>query len=538
MQDDWRANAAADAQPRPSLRLHDARRTRTTTGWRTSTRPAGTLVFASDGSLEDRALVKPDRNNFGAAARRRLPADDRTVLRGGYGIFYNGLDRIGSEDQLALNPPGLRNINQTTTSTTTPVLFLQQRVSRELPRPGEHRAEPAAHPRRQSERRERDVPAVRGRRRASARRDFVVSADFVGNFGRNIAVLRNLNQPANGNGARPYPNFSATSSGATRSGESDYYGARLLGRAALLERLQLPRRLHDQRRDGSGARASGGELGPAAGHQRHRGVGRAERLRRASPASSRTSSSNCRSAPTSLRPRPRRQRVLRGWTVSGIFTARTGRPFTVTQGGLEGATWLPNLVGDPKGQETVDSWFNVAAFQRVAAGTFGNNGRNTLRGPGYVTFDLSMQRRISMSARASRRIAAVGRLQSLRPRQLRQSRTRHHRRPTPARSHRWPAIRARCSSRSGCTSRTGTGDRGPGIGEERPGETPSTRPYGPRGRRELGVDHRQGRHGAQAAAGLPQNSVRPVIAVSGLSEKTPSTPRQSKCRYSCIGSSP
>jgi len=93
--------------------------------------------------------------------------------------------------------------------------------------------------------------------------------------------------------------------------------------------------------------------------------------------------------------------VLGGWTVSGIFTGRTGRPYTVTQGSLEGATWVPNLVGDPDGNGTVDSWFNAAAFQRVAAGTFGNAGRNSLRGPGYMTFDMTLQRRIALTSRVS-----------------------------------------------------------------------------------------------------------------------------------------
>jgi hypothetical protein len=91
--------------------------------------------------------------------------------------------------------------------------------------------------------------------------------------------------------------------------------------------------------------------------------------------------------------------LLGGWTVSGIFTGRSGRPFTVTQGSLEGATWVPNLVGDPSGSETVDSWFNVAAFERVAAGTFGSAGRNILRGPGFMTFDMSLQRRIAFTDR-------------------------------------------------------------------------------------------------------------------------------------------
>ena len=85
----------------------------------------GALVFASNGSLEDRALVQPDRNNFGPRVGLVYQVNRTTVVRGGYGIFYNPLDRIGSEDQLALNPPGLRNINITTTSTTTPVIFLK-----------------------------------------------------------------------------------------------------------------------------------------------------------------------------------------------------------------------------------------------------------------------------------------------------------------------------------------------------------------------------------------------------------------------------
>jgi hypothetical protein len=91
--------------------------------------------------------------------------------------------------------------------------------------------------------------------------------------------------------------------------------------------------------------------------------------------------------------------LLGGWTVSGIFTGRSGRPFTVTQGGLEGAEWVPNLVGNPEGQKTVDSWFNVAAFERVPAGVFGNAGRNSLRGPGYMTFDTTVQRRIAFNSR-------------------------------------------------------------------------------------------------------------------------------------------
>ena len=148
-------HARADAEPRPALRLHDAvLRGRQPDGQlRSGDRRAG--LRQSDGSLEDRALVTPDRNNFGPRLGVVYQLNEQTVLRGGYGIFYNPLDRIGSEDQLALNPPGLRNINQTTTSTTTPVLMLRDGFPANYLDPVEHRAEPAADPRREPERRER-----------------------------------------------------------------------------------------------------------------------------------------------------------------------------------------------------------------------------------------------------------------------------------------------------------------------------------------------------------------------------------------------
>ncbi len=112
----------------------------------------GALRFASDGSLEDRGLLEPDRNNIGPRVGLVYQVNERTLFRGGYGRFYNPLDRIGSEDQLSLNPPNLRNINQTTTSTTTPVLVMRDGFPSELPRSVEHRPEPAARSRREPER--------------------------------------------------------------------------------------------------------------------------------------------------------------------------------------------------------------------------------------------------------------------------------------------------------------------------------------------------------------------------------------------------
>jgi hypothetical protein len=229
---------------------------------------------------------------------------------------------------------------------------------------------------------------------------YALSADVVSNRGSHIAVLRNLNQPANGNGPRPYPGF-AHIQWRDPIGESRYVGVdvsaeRRFGQGyswrvayTLSESTdQAPEHLAAT----SGRQQDTNDIdaweGPSDFDVRHRFVGNfvAEIPVGAGRGWDAGAVGNA---------------ILGGWTVSGIYTARSGRPFTVTQGGLEGATWLPNLVGDPQGQESVDNWFNVAAFQRVPAGTFGNSTRNLLRGPGFVTFDMSLQKRVSFGSRVA-----------------------------------------------------------------------------------------------------------------------------------------
>ena len=89
----------------------------------------------------------------------------------------------------------------------------------------------------------------------------------------------------------------------------------------------------------------------------------------------------------------------RGFVLSGIWTYRTGRPFTVTQSSNnvgQLATGLPDRVADGKGEETVDRWFDPSAFSAVRSGTLGNSGRNILRGPDWKTLDLSLQKRFQL----------------------------------------------------------------------------------------------------------------------------------------------
>jgi hypothetical protein len=62
-------------------------------------------VLAKDGSLREAGLVEPDRNNFAPRIGFAWSVTPRTVIRGGYGIFYNHANRMGREGLLGFNPP-------------------------------------------------------------------------------------------------------------------------------------------------------------------------------------------------------------------------------------------------------------------------------------------------------------------------------------------------------------------------------------------------------------------------------------------------
>jgi hypothetical protein len=89
-------------------------------------------------------------------------------------------------------------------------------------------------------------------------------------------------------------------------------------------------------------------------------------------------------------------RVIGGWQISGIETLESGLPFTPTLGDTstlnsDCCTLRPNLTGDPSvSNPNRSSWFNPKAFSVPALYTFGNSGRNILRGPALYRVDLAL----------------------------------------------------------------------------------------------------------------------------------------------------
>jgi hypothetical protein len=94
--------------------------------------------------------------------------------------------------------------------------------------------------------------------------------------------------------------------------------------------------------------------------------------------------------------------ALGGWSIAGLFTARTGGPISPVVGRDNSLTAVgldrPNVTSDPAlstsrpRNEQIARWFDTAAFQAPAMGTFGNLGRNALRGPGAYNIDVNLSK--------------------------------------------------------------------------------------------------------------------------------------------------
>lgn len=88
----------------------------------------GTLVLPVAGakSWQDRSLISADKNNLAPRFGFSFQPSDKIVFRGGYGVFYQFMNRIGSEAQLSLNQPFLKAVQTSQSSgSVTPVFLLK-----------------------------------------------------------------------------------------------------------------------------------------------------------------------------------------------------------------------------------------------------------------------------------------------------------------------------------------------------------------------------------------------------------------------------
>jgi hypothetical protein len=99
--------------------------------------------------------------------------------------------------------------------------------------------------------------------------------------------------------------------------------------------------------------------------------------------------------------------LLSGWRMNGILTLHSGFPVNLyipydnanTGSGINGSTERPSLSGDlyPSGfKKSLGEWFNTSALTVIPL-TYGNLGRNVLRGDGVQNVDFSLSKQIPIT---------------------------------------------------------------------------------------------------------------------------------------------
>jgi hypothetical protein len=95
--------------------------------------------------------------------------------------------------------------------------------------------------------------------------------------------------------------------------------------------------------------------------------------------------------------------VIGGWQVNGIYSAQGGIPFNTNANdnnfALDAYNQRSNKVGTPYPsgfKKSIDSWFDTSAFTQPDTGVFGNEKRNDMRTAGLNNLDLSLFKNLSV----------------------------------------------------------------------------------------------------------------------------------------------
>lgn len=378
----------------------------------------GEVVLARDsGSVYDRTLIHPDRNDFAPRVGAVWSATPTLVFRGGYGLFYQQMDRYGSESQMGLNLPQLVDAAiSANTPTDAPAFTFAQgftplnadTVNRSIVQwrvQDPDQRTPLVH-----------QFSIGPEWQFAA--NMVAAAEYVGNRTRNGRRIRNINQgiieqgPTGPRVVYPYASLgygNAFLQQIVTNGNADYDSLQLrlqrrfaggLGYTVAYTWSSATGDFLDHLSAGGGAIGNtpqnaydmAADYGPLPFDVPHRlvtsfiyelpwGTGR------------------------DFEPAGPLGVVVRDWSVNGILTLSSGVPFTVTSADRastgQGRYQRADCVGDPLPDgfdQTLNAWFDTSAFVQPALFTYGNCSYNSLRGPGFKSMNLSVFRTIPMSS--------------------------------------------------------------------------------------------------------------------------------------------
>ena len=369
----------------------------------------GQLVQVGTGNIP-RGGYSPDRNNLAprAGLSWALGQEGMNVVRGGYGIYYN-LGALATSEGLYFNPPYF-NLNVYFPGTGVPVtlanpfpsafpIFIPQSATayqRDLRTPW-------------MEQWNVNLQHMIGQSRS-------LEFAYVGSRGHDLISARDLNQAAASPrtpNLRPNPAFADITFIESRA--SSLYNAlqvRYQQRPSSGTWMLLAYTLGKSTDDASGFFTSAGdpnfpqnsldpaaEQGPSSFDVRHRFTAALTRPLPFEPGQF-------------LGGLGFFSKIFRNTDGEVVAAIQSGRPFTVMllpdiDNSNTGRSNLgfgnndrPNVSGTTSvPTQTQDAWFNTSAFSMPPFGTFGNSGRNTLRGPRYGNLNLALVKHLRYGTR-------------------------------------------------------------------------------------------------------------------------------------------
>lgn len=362
---------------------------------------SGSLEYASGGSLNDRALVNTKVLGFAPRFGIAYSLNDKTVLRGGYGLYNLMFKRAGSEDQLALNPPYLLETTLNPVNGDQPAFLLHDGFPAGILDPANanyatlhiHAMDPnnpMPYAQSWSAGFQRELPG-----------QMVLTADYVGNHAVHLDVISDLNQYVPGTKTFPYPDWGYLEY-SHAVGMSNYNGLQASLQRRFYNGLSFEaaytwsKAMSTQYYQTFSYAVSGGNVPQriVLSYVYELPFGQGKPFVSAGPAAW----------------------VLGGWRTSGIYTFSSGLPFTVSSSGnlssdidINGnATSLPVQIGQPKVVGNVNCWFYYSGnktCQQLSPNTadaylnptdqttpYGNGSINNLQGPHTNVFDFALMR--------------------------------------------------------------------------------------------------------------------------------------------------
>ena len=392
---------------------------------------ANRMILAKSGSIYDRALIDPDRNNFGPRLGFAYTITPRTVVRGGYGTSYIHFSRAGGGDILPINGPQVVNavVNQTVPSSPT-FVTAERGYPAGLADPSQFNpltANITYMPR------DFHSSAVQSWHLSIQReivRNMLIDVAYVGNRGDDLLLFANYNQALPNNAAgtiplqdrRPNPAF-ADITYAFNGGKSRYKGLHAKWEWRVSRDVTLLSSLTLSETKDNGAQSLENSNGNYPAPQDFRNLDADFGLSNYhQPYNSTTSFVWALPFGAGKRwlssPSPLVDALIGGWELAGIHWLYAGEPVTFTY--APGATFVvsgiaqdfrgannyrPNITCDPLAtgaDRTITNWFNrsCVVLPTDPSQPFGNAERNSVQGPKFWSLDLVASKRVGLGGPA------------------------------------------------------------------------------------------------------------------------------------------